>query len=109
MNIKKTPGTQAAPPVHLFLPLAFLVASLLGRGEVALGHVCTSARYKAVRPRHRRRPARGLCHPAFDEIRSGQRPYRAFTCSFPVSGLPIPIFYLLPGMRLLALIPCGLL
>jgi len=96
-------------PSDLLLPLAFLVASLVGRGEVALElfivlyvtKLCALATADGLRAAY-------ATQPSMKYVQGST--LTAFACQFFGIILACLIFYLIPGMRpLLPLAPCGLL
>lgn len=96
-------------PSDLFLPLAFLIASLLGRGEAALSlfavlyatKLCALATADGLR-------AAFATQPSMKYVQGSA--LTALTCQFFGTALASLILYLISSTRLLLpLIPCGLL
>lgn len=108
MIFKNKMARRLLRPSDLFLPLAFLVASLMERGEVALElfivycatKLCALAAADGLR-------AAFATQPSMKYVQGST--ITALICQFFGFILSISIFYLLPGMRLLLpLVPCGL-
>lgn len=108
MNIKKHPAFRLFRPSDLFLPLAFLVACLLGRGAVALGlfvawyaaKLCALATADGLR-------AAFATQPSMKYVQGSA--LVSLVCQLPGAALSALILYLIPGTRvLMPLIPCGL-
>jgi len=108
MNIKNNPALRLLRPSDLFLPLAFLVACLLGRGAAALGlfvawyaaKMCAFATSDGLR-------ATFATQPSMKYVQGSA--LVSLGCQLPGAALSALILYLIPGMRLLLpLVPCGL-
>ena len=109
MIIKNKAALRLLRPSDLFLPLAFLIASLLGRGEAALAlfvvlcvtKLCALATADGLR-------AAFATQPSMKYVQGSA--LTAITCQFFGTALAYLILYLISGTRLLLpLIPCGLL
>ena len=109
MNIKKTPGARLLRLSDLFLPAAFLVASLLGRGEATLGlfvafyasKLCALACADGLRGTFATQPSMKYVQ--------GSALIALFT-QLPGAALAAFLLYFIPGTKvLLPLIPCGML
>ena len=109
MNIKKTPGARLLRLSDLFLPAAFLAASLLGRGEAALGlfvalyatKLCALASADGLR-------AAFATQPSMKYVQGSA--LVALVAQLPGAALAALLLYLIPGTRvLLPLVPCGML
>ena len=109
MNMRKNPALRLLRISDLFLPLAFLAASLLGRGAATLGlyvaycaaKLCSLATSDGLR-------AAFAIQPSMKYVQGSA--LIALICQFPGAALAALILYLIPGARsLLPLIPCGML
>lgn len=109
MNIKSNPSRRLLRPSDVFLALAFLAASLLGRGAAALGlflaffavKLCALATADALR-------AAFATQPSMKYVQGSA--LVALICQLPGAALAALILYLIPHTRpLLPLVPCGLL
>ena len=109
MNIKNKTALRLLRPSDLFLPLAFLAASLLGRGEAALGlfvafyaaKLCALATSDGLR-------AAFATQPSMKYVQGSA--LVALFCQLPGAALSALLLRLIPDTRrLLPLVPCGLL
>lgn len=109
MIFKNKAAMRLLRPSDLFLPLAFLIASLLGRGEAALSlfvvvcvtKLCALATADGLR-------AAFATQPSMKYVQGSA--LTALTCQFLGTALASLILYLISGTRfLLPLVPCGLL
>ena len=109
MNKSKKPVLRLLRASDLLLPLAFLVASLLGRGAAALGlyvsycasKLCALATSDGLR-------ATFAIQPSMKYVQGSA--LIALLIQLPGAALAALILYLIPGARaLLPLVPCGLL
>ncbi len=109
MNIKRNPSRRLLRLSDVFLPLALLAASLMGRGAAALllflalyaVKICALATADSLR-------AAFATQPSMKYVQGSA--LVALTCQLPGAALAALLLYFIPHTRpLLPLVPCGLL
>ena len=109
MNMKSNPLRRMLRPSDVFISLAFLAASLLGRGAAAFGlffafyavKLCALATADGLR-------AAFATQPSMKYVQGSA--LVALICQLPGAALAALVLYLIPQTRpLLPLVPCGLL